>query len=175
MITIHFLLGYCIPAADMELLISTLNYCIYPEGYSSDTPVVVEARQTTNRDRIVLGIDPRTLKMDDIVKEIQSHNLVLFCSPGSVMRLATIDAYSGELIRQTESYLTKNWGQGINLVKKMSPFIYLCQGPAFALDRFCSAPQGSFDFVIQTRPGRGRTISGITVEGLRLFDVFDFI
>ena len=198
MISIHFLTGSCRPDANMQTIVYSINAAIRLRAMQRNqlrlapSTVVVEARTTVDRDRLALAIGNGTMKMFNIADMLQDFDFSPFMTHGSVthirrggtveyvarlqnVSLLTVDAYSSELIQQTESYLARSWGQGIKLAKKISPFIYLCEGPAFALDRFCVAPKGSFDLDIQILPGRRRTISGITVEGLCLFDVFNFV
>ena len=200
MITIHFLTGFCRPTANMERLVTTVNGCMglrTPQhgqsSFSGTSLVVVEAQPSTNGDRIVLGINPGTFKIADVTNMIQVFDLSAFFYPGSVTRVrrgGTVEyavrlknvpqriysSFSPSLIRQTEAYLAMTWGQAIRLTTRISPLVYLCEGPKYALDRFCAAPAGSFDLHLDYSGSSQRLkFPGITVEGICLSDVFDFV
>ena len=195
MLSIHFLAGFCKSDTNMEVLVYSVNSAIrpYPPSEVGNPTMVAEARTTIGGDRIVLGVVPGTTPMSDFTNMVQELNLSAFWYHGSVTRVRRggvveyivriknvpqhiVGIYTAELVHQTEQYLAATWRQAIKLTQKISPLVYLCEGPKFALDRFSAAPKGSFDLVVDIVPGRSRkTIPGITVEGLCLSDVFYFV
>ena len=199
MLSIHFLSGSCRRIANIQSLVYSINANIHNRtahrGQSNPTtpPVIAEARISTNGDRIVFGINPGTVEMDGLVGFMrEKSNYSAFRGPDSttyvrrggiidyVVRINNIPKRiyvqcEALLRRETEEYLATTWGEPIKLTRMLSPLIYLCEGPKVTLDRFCAAPAGSFDLLVEYGPGSQGLFPGVKVEGLCLSDVFDFV
>jgi len=198
MMTIHFLAGHPKPGMAMQKVVDCFNACIklhlslYRDSFPDAPAPVAEARTTRSGDRIVLGlslgkfaprvfaevvqnVDLSSFGSSDAVTHIRRGGIVDFIIRICKLSEDVANTHSAELIRQVEEFLASYCGGAIKMTKKISPFIYLCEGRKSVLDQFFPAFKEGIDFIIGSLPGQRRIFPGVIIEGFALSDSFDFV